>query len=218
MSYTLNVGRNIRFLRKQQGLTLEDLASMSGMDPSNLSKIERGIGGFSIESVARIKDALRVSEGTMFSDHLTEEDVVFSCRPIPVLAGSELLSWNLETAANYVPKDLKKTVFVGPSASTGAFAIRVDSDDMGPLFAEGDHVIFKPTGTVKPGEFVLAVIDSDLTIFRQYKLSNFSEPGKQIVELLPLNSFYPKVSSVDHEVGILGIMEEHRRYPSGRKN
>ena len=38
----INVGKQIRVIRKKQGMALKDLAQAVGMEPSNLSVIENG--------------------------------------------------------------------------------------------------------------------------------------------------------------------------------
>ena len=45
---------NLKFLRVQSGLTLEQLASDSGLTRSYLSKVERGISKPSIESALKL--------------------------------------------------------------------------------------------------------------------------------------------------------------------
>lgn len=52
------VGRQIRALRKVHGLTLEELASRSGVSIGLLSQVERGIGNPAFNSLARIAHAL----------------------------------------------------------------------------------------------------------------------------------------------------------------
>lgn len=52
------LGKALRQLREGKRLTLDDWEDLAGMDKGNLSKLERGQGGYSHESVGRLADAL----------------------------------------------------------------------------------------------------------------------------------------------------------------
>jgi transcriptional regulator with XRE-family HTH domain len=54
------VGPAIRRLRKEQDLTLTDLADASGLSPSHISQIERGLTSPSLTSLRQISEALDV--------------------------------------------------------------------------------------------------------------------------------------------------------------
>lgn len=55
------LGRQMRQLRQDRGMRLEDLAARSGCSVGSLSQIERGLGNPSFGTLARISHALRVS-------------------------------------------------------------------------------------------------------------------------------------------------------------
>lgn len=56
----LEVGQRIAEERKKQGLTQEGLAGLTDMDRSFLSEIENGHKNFSITTLIRISEALKV--------------------------------------------------------------------------------------------------------------------------------------------------------------
>ena len=56
----VELGRNIRSVRENAGLSLDELARLINSDKSHLSKIENGGQTPKIDSVFRIMDALRV--------------------------------------------------------------------------------------------------------------------------------------------------------------
>lgn len=72
------VGSAIRTRRRTLGLTMQQLAQLSGLSQPFLSKVERGLAGLSLTSVERIAEALGISAaglfGAMASDH--RHDVV----------------------------------------------------------------------------------------------------------------------------------------------
>jgi transcriptional regulator with XRE-family HTH domain len=54
----VRVGAAIRAKRKEQGISQEALASMSGVERSNMGKIERGENNLSLLNLVRVADAL----------------------------------------------------------------------------------------------------------------------------------------------------------------
>ena len=54
MDYWKNIGTNIRLLRKNRGLTIEDLACVLDIAPGFLGLVERGTRGVSLANLARI--------------------------------------------------------------------------------------------------------------------------------------------------------------------
>ncbi len=58
---TRALGQQVRQLRIDRGLTLEDLSARSGCSLGSLSQIERGLGNPSFATLVRIAHALRVS-------------------------------------------------------------------------------------------------------------------------------------------------------------
>ncbi|WP_211241090.1 helix-turn-helix domain-containing protein [Pseudonocardia spinosispora] len=60
---------SLRMLRRENGLTLEALATRTGLTKSYLSKIERGHSVPSIASAIKLADALNVEVGYLFGQH-----------------------------------------------------------------------------------------------------------------------------------------------------
>lgn len=64
----MTVGENIKRIREAKGMTQEDLAQMLGVTSSNVSQIESGERGLSIEKGVLIADALGVSLMELLED------------------------------------------------------------------------------------------------------------------------------------------------------
>jgi len=77
------VALNLKQLRVQRGLTLEQLAQGSGLTRSYLSKVERGISTPSIESALGIASTLGISVEKLFGHDDDEGD------PITIVRASE---------------------------------------------------------------------------------------------------------------------------------
>jgi transcriptional regulator with XRE-family HTH domain len=54
----LALGKNVSDLRSKKGLTQEQLAELSGLDPSYISGIERGVRNPSVLSLVRLAGGL----------------------------------------------------------------------------------------------------------------------------------------------------------------
>lgn len=53
------IGGAVRAMREAQGLTIEQLAMLAGIDRGNLSRMECGKAGWRVEHVAMIADAMK---------------------------------------------------------------------------------------------------------------------------------------------------------------
>lgn len=62
------VGSRIRKAREDRGLTLHELARLSGISASALSLIETGKRDLRVTSLCRIADALRIAAGDLVED------------------------------------------------------------------------------------------------------------------------------------------------------
>lgn len=74
MNINIQLGMRIRYLRKQKGMSQEDLALESGINKNYLSDLERGMRNPTIAIVEKIADALEVSLSTMFKGIQSFED------------------------------------------------------------------------------------------------------------------------------------------------
>lgn len=71
----LNIGARIRFLRKQAGLTLNQLAEMADIDGGFINCIENGKKTPSLRTLVKIAGALNVSIVDIFSEQDFVKDV-----------------------------------------------------------------------------------------------------------------------------------------------
>lgn len=58
MNHRERMGKRIAKLRKDRGLTQEQLSAMTGLDRANIAKIERGRYNTGIDIIGKICDAL----------------------------------------------------------------------------------------------------------------------------------------------------------------
>ena len=96
----IQLGEDLRGLRKGQGLTLEDLAAASGKSVSFISKIERGQARPSVTTLQELAGALGVPVGWFFE---TDGPVPADERPYIVRSGRRRkLSYSGLTSTNYM--------------------------------------------------------------------------------------------------------------------
>ena len=59
-------GRNVRYWRKERGLSQEEFAERSGLHPTYVSGIESGHRNPTVKVIGRIAQALEVKPGKLF--------------------------------------------------------------------------------------------------------------------------------------------------------
>jgi transcriptional regulator with XRE-family HTH domain len=100
------IGRCVRTLREQHGLTLEQVASRAGITYQYLSEVENGKANFSIGVLEKIAEALGFSLSALITAAYHEDDILAAPQVIPryfrpgVPLPDGLTVKHLETAAN----------------------------------------------------------------------------------------------------------------------
>jgi transcriptional regulator with XRE-family HTH domain len=198
------IGAAVRRNRQLRELTLEDIAkSSSKLDIGNLSRLERGLQGFSLEVLGAVCDALSISLGELFRQAFEAKDKGLAQRPkvglcayVPVLALDEVRS------ARELPSRLEGYDPIATTAKVGprSFAFVVGDDSMLPEFPKGIAVVVDPQERPKHGSYVVALSD-DKTVFRQYLVQG----GRRY--LRPLGWQMPLVELSKHDA-IIGAAKQ----------
>lgn len=74
MNINVQLGMRIRYLRKQKGMSQEDLALEAGVNKNYLSDLERGERNATIAIVEKIATALGITLSTLFKGIQSFED------------------------------------------------------------------------------------------------------------------------------------------------
>lgn len=74
----ISIGKRIKELRKGKGLTQEKLAEMSGIEPSNISHIERGATKPSLPTLIAIANALGVTLDELVYASLKKSEHIYN--------------------------------------------------------------------------------------------------------------------------------------------
>jgi len=72
----IKIGKKIKAARESAGLTQEKFAEMINLGTKNISAIERGAVGISIETAIKICTSLSISSDTLFFDGVEENSEV----------------------------------------------------------------------------------------------------------------------------------------------
>src|SRR3569833_388912 len=83
------VGENVRHLRRRQGLSLEQLAAISGVSRAMLGQIETGKSAPTINLLGRIAEALNVSVSGLISSPGVKGTIVIPHDRAIIVASSE---------------------------------------------------------------------------------------------------------------------------------
>lgn len=146
---------NLKQLRVQRGLTLEQLAQNTGLTRSYLSKVERGMSTPSIESALKIAGALDISVEKLFGHDEGEGD------PITIVRASEGSGKNpasyLTLVAGVNPNRTMRAFVVRPSNQSGRGRTTSHHDGEEILFVLKGKIemnVGKETELLGPGDCV----------------------------------------------------------------
>ena len=70
-----SIANRVAALRRLHGLSLEQLAGLSGLTKSYLSKVERGLSAPSIATILKLARALGVGSGQLLGEGVEEEEI-----------------------------------------------------------------------------------------------------------------------------------------------
>jgi len=228
----MTIGKTIRKLRKERGLTLNQLAILVESDVGNLSRLERDQQGYSDQMIGKIASALNVPVAALFAEDEAELSVLMDLvnqsrkqskpfdenvirvpmgtRPIPVISSVQAGALR-DMDCPYEPGDGYAVIYTDDmSLSRWTFSLEVDGDSMLPRFQHGDLLIVDPELSPNPGNFVVARNGTNQATFKKYRPRGIDESGNTVFELVPLNEDYPTMRSDTEKLIVLGVVVEHR--------
>lgn len=185
------MANQIRKLRKERDITLEDVAERTGLSTSFLSRIESGGRGLSLENVILISRALGV-DAVDLSDEFTPEDLEKAASLVASSAGRQgdvpnftihagmgpggMLSVPMNDAGEFFT-DFSDGFWSFPDAVRArwkdlskVYAMVVVGDSMEPTLSAGSFVFVDTTHKVPSPEDIYAVDYGDGLVVKRVKL------------------------------------------------
>ncbi len=214
-----NLGKRLRWARKQRAITQTELAERSGLKQSDISKIERGDTQRTTGLVALAKALscnagwLDTGDGTWDAPPPFDNNVVrvpLGKRPYPVISVIQAGALK-EITEPYAPGDGFDIEYGDDDWSRWTFALQIEGESMTPEFRPGDRVLIDPEIAAGPGDFVAAKNDGLGATFKKYRVRGINEKGDTVFELVPLNPDFPTLRSDLQPLCIIGVMVEHRK-------
>ena len=212
-----SVGDRIRRLRKSLGLTQVKLAQMLGIKAPSVVQWESDKTNLSGENLLNAAKLFGVTPDYILYGGEIEQSAAPNmemAQPdihrIPVISYVQAGVW---TAPNEIRECDGNFAYITTDLELGerAFAIVIRGNSMEPEFTEGDLVLIDPDEPLHPGDFVVAKNGEEEATFKKYRPRGYSEDGKEIFELAPLNDDYATMRSDRQHIQIIGTMVEHRR-------
>lgn len=128
---------------------------------------------------------------------------------IPILDYVQASLWH-QTNYDGTPRSYTYTDYAC-SKPDSIFSVIVQGNSMEPDFIEGDMLIVDTSIIPKPGSYVIAQNESNEATFKKYRVISYDEHGKDVFELIPLNKDFPTLSSMTHEIRIIGVVVRYIR-------
>lgn len=201
------IGKKIRELRKQKGLTQTQLADELNVEFSNVSKWELGKNDPSKELIAKMAKLFNVSIEYLLgiSDNPTPDTLPTATVKIPLL-GNIAAGQPIEAVEN-----VEDYVYISEDMSRHGtyFALKVKGNSMEPRIYEGDIAIIRHQGSVNSGEIAAVKVNGDDVTLKKVE---YVKDGVKLIGLNPSFTplFYTTAECVQKPLSILGKLVEIR--------
>ncbi len=174
------LGIKIKQKRKENGLTLDDIANKVRVAKSTIQRYEAGkITSPKIPVVREIAKALGVSSSWLLgTEEHTLNDAEVSRIPLLGEVAAGLGAWADNTVIDYIVEGNTKS-------AEDYIYLKVVGDSMYPEFHEGDYVLVECTPSVESGAFAVVIVDNENGVVKKVNY------GEDFVELISVNPMYP---------------------------
>lgn len=195
------MAQRIRDLRRERGLTLEQVASVVGVGKSTVRKWETGmIANMRRDKIALLASALGTTPGYLmgWEDSFPQEGVPHGFDPLPDMVEVPILGQIACGEPILAEENLDGFVSI-PGKWRASFVIVCRGDSMEPRIKNGDIVAIRPQPSVENGEVAAVRIGNDATLKRVYY------DADRLV-LQPENPAYAPIVLVGDEINEVAIV------------
>ena len=210
----------------KKNLKQADIARATGKSTAAVTKWLKGDNIPKAENLKAIAKLLNVSDEWLLTGKgdeqaskkidLGESNVTFVNTPLVQVPLLDYVQAGLFHEVGYDginPLGTSWTTYEGARPEC-VFSLKVEGLSMAPEFMPGDEIIVDGSLEAKPGSLVIAQeIQHGLarTTFKKYRIIGVNEFGVDIIELVPLNTDFPTLNSLQIEISIIGVVVRHNR-------
>lgn len=211
---------------EEKNLKQADIARATGKSTAAVTKWLKGDNIPKAENLKAIAKLLNVSDEWLLTGKgdeqaskkidLGESNVTFVNTPLVQVPLLDYVQAGLFHEVGYDginPLGTSWTTYEGARPEC-VFSLKVEGLSMAPEFMPGDEIIVDGSLEAKPGSLVIAQeIQHGLarTTFKKYRIIGVNEFGVDIIELVPLNTDFPTLNSLQVEISIIGVVVRHNR-------
>jgi SOS-response transcriptional repressor LexA len=194
------MNERIKSLRKELGLTQQDIASGVGVSKASVSQWESGSTEPKGENLHTLSKILKSNpEWLLYGKGSTESKSVAADPNAP--ARYPLVSWAQAGSPKVYPEDAEMYPCPMP-CSKDTFVLRVQGASMEPVFRDGDLIFVDPASELQHAAYVVAkMVNGVDAIFKQLII----ESGQKYLK--PINPSWPgQILAVDDDCNIIGVV------------
>lgn len=204
----MSIGKKVKEIRNQHGLTQYELARKANISRSYLGDIEGGRYNPSVETLRCIAEALSQPLSAFF-DGATPQPASSRAVRVPVL-GRVPAGIALEAIEDVL--DWEEIPIEWTKGNRQFFALKLRGDSMMPKYLDDDVIIVERTDTAENGQDAVIIINGHDATFKRVLVN---ENG---IILMPINTayqphFFSKSDVQRLPVTIMGVCREIRRKP-----
>lgn len=188
-----DIGKRIAELRRERGLSQEELAELAMLHRVTVAKYETGQVEPGALAIGRIADALGVSTDEILCR-------VAKLPPfIPIVRDAVPIVGEIACGQPITAQQNIEGFAELPDGVTADFALRCKGESMAPTFQTGDLVLIRQQPEVEPGQIAAVGIDGEATLKRFYK------HGDGVVLVADNPAFPPQVYPAGADMTIYGL-------------
>lgn len=211
---------------EEKNLKQADIARATGKSTAAVTKWLKGDNIPKAENLKAIAKLLNVSDEWLLTGKgdeqaskkidLGESNVTFVNTPLVQVPLLDYVQAGLFHEVGYDginPLGTSWTTYEGARPEC-VFSLKVEGLSMAPEFMPGDEIIVDGSLEAKPGSLVIAQeVQHGIarTTFKKYRIIGVNEFGVDIIELVPLNTDFPTLNSLQIEISIIGVVVRHNR-------
>lgn len=204
-TFIMDIGKEIRRRRKALGWTLEDMEQRVGIDNGNLSRLERGIQGYTPETIQKIAAALGITLSELYAGNANVENVEHQGQ-IPQISWVAAGKW-CEIEDLFSVGDAERWWICPVKHGPRTIALKIKGLSMynpgGPVsFAEGNIIFVDPDKEYQHGSLVVVRLEnSNEATFKKLIIDG----DKKFLEAL--NPAWPdRIFPINDNASICGVV------------